>query len=276
MSRLPKTVAKSSKLPNAPLAEVVFELRWKLAADDGGAPNILADPGYRGCLDSFFGAAARLGYVVAKRVSPSPFEMGHSVDYRFYKAPDIRFPVLQLGPGIFAANESTGYSWTEYKTCCLDGIRALLGAYPKMKRFEFQPSQIQLKYIDALKLRDGKSADYLEFLRVSTNIDVSIPDFLRDHRFGATESGRVEMAFPVSDMKQTSFAFAMANGIVSDVQCIVLETMVTTKFPENRKAKFGVDSVGAWLERAHDLTSPFFKSVVKSSLMSEFLGDKRE
>lgn len=273
MPRVSKAKSGAPKLPNAPLTEVIFELRWKLSTEEDGSTTLPADPGYRACLDSFFSVAERIGFAVAKRVSQGPFEMGHSVDFRFYKAPECRFPILQLGPGIFAANESTDYSWADYKIHCVNGVRALLASYPKMKRFEFQPAQIQLKYIDAFKPKDGKSVDYLAFLRESTLIDVSFPDFLRDPRFGTPDSGRVSLAFPVNKMNNTNFAFVFANGLVSQVPCVVLETSVTTKFPESGKLRFGPDFVEEWLEQAHDLTSPFFKSVVRQSLMKQFLGN---
>ena len=276
MPRVSKAKGEAPKLPNAPLTEVVFELRWKLSAEEDGSSTLPADPGYRACLDSFVGAAERLGFAVARRVSQGPFELGYSVDFRFFKGPESRFPILQLGPGIFAANESTDYSWPDYKTHCVNGIRALLASYPKMKRFDFQPTQIQLKYIDAFKPKDGKSIDYLAFLRESTHIDVGFPAFLQDRRFGVPDSGRVSLAFPVSKMNDTNFAFVFANGLVSQVPCVVLETNVTTMLPESRKTRFGPEFVSSWLEQAHDLTSPFFKSVVKQSLMKQFLRNSDE
>ena len=276
MPRVAKVRNESPKLPNAPLSEVVFELRWKLSAEEDGSDHLPADPGYRSCLDSFVGAVERLGFGVGKRVTQGPFEMGYSVDFRFYKTAENRFPILQLGPGIFAANESTAYSWPDYKVQCVSGIRALLASYPKMKRFEFQPAQIQLKYIDAFKPKDGKSADYLAFLRESTNIDLSLPEFLSDRKFGAPDSGRVSLAFPISKMSDTKFAFVFANGLVSQVPCVVLETSVTTNVGDSRKLRFSPEFASEWLEQAHDLTSPFFKSIVKQSLMKQFLGDSVE
>jgi hypothetical protein len=54
------------QLPNAPLVEVVFELRWKLKGE-GIPEQLMYDPGYHVMADEFLSQAPRLDFSHPKR-----------------------------------------------------------------------------------------------------------------------------------------------------------------------------------------------------------------
>jgi len=48
-----KKINSAERLPNAPLAEVVFEIRWALQREETMPPPLRVDPGFGVLADSF-------------------------------------------------------------------------------------------------------------------------------------------------------------------------------------------------------------------------------
>ena len=87
----------SSKLPNAPLIEVVFELRWKLSGPEKAPPPMLSDPGYSVLLDGFSHSIRKAGFKHVQRMADEGMLLGYSIDRRFYRAEGRAFPLVQVG-----------------------------------------------------------------------------------------------------------------------------------------------------------------------------------
>lgn len=93
------------KLLNAPLQEVIFEIRWDLNINL--ASNREFDEGFAIAL----GTLATLlkndfPHVVRKIPDDFPADLlNYSTIYQFWKGENI-WPVLQLGPGIFTVNDT--------------------------------------------------------------------------------------------------------------------------------------------------------------------------
>jgi len=51
---------------------------------------------------------------------------GWQIFSRFYRAEDQNFPILQIGPGIFAANQSSEYDWESFRKLTREGVEILL------------------------------------------------------------------------------------------------------------------------------------------------------
>ena len=91
LERYPLETAES---PNAPLAEVVFELRWRLVGDPSLPLPFHTDPGLLPALSQFTVEAARLGFGATRDMS-RPQETGaYGIIRRFYKSVDKPFPLL--------------------------------------------------------------------------------------------------------------------------------------------------------------------------------------
>src|SRR6516165_9337395 len=101
MAKKARAKKLSDRLPNAPLAEVVFEMRWRLQ----GNPPFVSDPGILPLTSSFTRRAEKIGFPAVKDLARPEEIIGHSVSRRFYPAPDASFPILQIGPGVFASNQ---------------------------------------------------------------------------------------------------------------------------------------------------------------------------
>jgi uncharacterized protein (TIGR04255 family) len=90
----------------------------------------------------------KIGFGTTKDMS-HPLQTGpHGVVRRFYKAADKPFPIMQIGSGIFASNESSEYEWRSFKSQVTRGLRTLLKVYPKLDFFTLRPSHLELRYVD--------------------------------------------------------------------------------------------------------------------------------
>ena len=100
-------------LPNKPLAEAIFELRWAL--NDVG-PGFSDDPGWQ-LLPGLYYSKVRDTYPhqVSLPATHLPTEVsGHMVRHQFRVGAD-KWPLTQLGPGILTVNETEGYTvWEDF------------------------------------------------------------------------------------------------------------------------------------------------------------------
>src|ERR687896_366249 len=96
-------------LAKAPLAEVVFELRWRLPGGDSVPAALRTDPGMLPLLEGFSDRLSRMGFASVTNISPPQQTAAFSITRRFKKNSDDHFPVFQIGVGILAMNEGPSY-----------------------------------------------------------------------------------------------------------------------------------------------------------------------
>jgi hypothetical protein len=257
----------SIKLPNAPLVEAVFELRWAVQPGLG-----YADPGFP-YLHHDFTKRIGGGFPVHRDMGPpDALPAPYAIARRFYVAPETEFPLLQIGPGIFAANQSVDYDWPSFKRLIADGIHTLLSSYPKSASFPIRPNYLELRYVDAFDASLVETADLIQFIKAGTTMRLDAPPFFS--QIDAAEvKGRIVLHALVKKWKDTQFILDLGSGSRGGAEDIVrLETKVVTQaagVPKMQPSKFLKD-LDRWLEFAHGLTSPFFKKFVTDNVMSKF------
>jgi uncharacterized protein (TIGR04255 family) len=261
-----------AKLPNAPLTEVVFELRWMLEGNEPIPLPFRNDPGYYVMADRFADIASQHGFSVNKKMSPDPQSTAYSISWRFYKGQEQSFPLWQIGPGILAVNESASYEWTTYKKLCLDAVRALIRCYPRMRRFNLKPIHLELRYLDSFGLDEKANENLSDFLTRNTVLKFDLPNIVPGKLKDFT-NGQLILNFPVKGMAETFFVVAIGSGISQGIKSVIMESKLITK-PSGGELKQGQSavSIGQWLENAHGITSPFFKEFIKEQLMQKFSG----
>lgn len=266
-------------LPNAPLVEVVFELRWQLPSSGTNElipPAIRTDPGYPILRDEFSRAVKKFGFRHTKDLNPQGFTLGHSVDRRYYRSEAQAFPLIQIGPGIFATNESAGYEWKKFKPSCLKYLKILIDSYPRMASFSITPSLIELRYIDVFPAESetGATRDMFTFLEADTNLGISPPSLMEKlEPLRSLSGGRIVAEYRVKRSKATVFAFDFGSAKTAAKDTIRLESKVRSignDVPSLKSKPKFVRDVSEWLERAHSITSPFFQKLIKPELLRKF------
>lgn len=264
----------SEKLTNPPLAEVVFELHWKLNEINKDPIFGLVDPGYFLLYDEFKQKMRKIGYkheVSMLKVGnvPRPYQ----IRTRFYKRPEDAFPIIQIGPGIFATNVSKEYDWDSFKKQIENGVKILFQCYPKIKSFALEPNHIEIRYINFFDPKDleSESGDFLSFIRNETNIDISIPKYTFSHKFKKGYIGIFHLEQAVSELKNTHFILEIGNATKENIESVRLENKVVGKgdLGFNKSKEKIIINIVEWLEFAHSITSPFFKEIISKQLKNK-------
>ncbi len=262
------------KLPNAPLIEVVFELRWTLKGGQEIPPALHVDPGFELLAENFENASRSHGFEFRKDMDPAtPGPMGHSVKYRYMRSSNEPFPLWQIGPGIFACNQATEYDWDTYKELVSRGLQTLFASYPKIKSFPLKPVYLELRYIDAFNEELLGHKDLIKFLSNDTSFSAEVSDFLKSDKFVEDTNGLVRIAKSFKNDRDTIFQIEIGTGQANQKPGLVVISQVKKKsntIDVGATAKSKIKNIMKWLDSAHEATSPFFRDFVSAELMKEF------
>lgn len=262
------------KLPNAPLVEVVFELRWALRGGRDLPLPLRTDPGFELLAECFTETAAGQGFSVRKDMDSDGIGiLGHSVKYRYLRSEDKPFPLWQIGPGIFACNQATEYDWKEFRDLISGGVRALFSSYPKSKTITIQPIYLELRYIDVFNMDLLGHYDLIRFLSKNTNFSLDLSDFMKSERFEGETSGSLRIVRSLRDDKDTQFQLEVGTGQSNKKRSLVASSKVMKRgnpidLGDNIRTR--TKNITQWLDNAHKITSPFFEDFVSSDLMDKF------
>jgi uncharacterized protein (TIGR04255 family) len=273
------TSRRSGRLPKAPLAEVVFELRWALQEGPEGEAILRSDPGLLPLLAAFTDRMRKLGFRTAKDMS-HPLQTGaYGVVRRYYKSADRPFPIMQVGNGIFASNDSSSYVWPAFKKQVNQGLRVLLAAYPKLDFFSIVPNHIELRYIDLFTASLAGRTKLFEFIEQGTTLKIDFPTFLNNKKiFSGDPVGRFGFRRPLKFQKNSNFLLDLASIRQGDSKedAIRMESKVVTTGDSTPSTAEGtarfLKHVDDWLESAHAITSPFFREFILPEMMNKFKG----
>lgn len=269
---------KSKRLPKAPLIEVIFELRWALQG--GSMPGVVqSDPGLIPLIEAFTTAAKKQKFSVFKDQTAHPLQAaGHSIVRRFYRGADLPFPILQIGPGIFASNAGPTYKWDEFKKQTISGLDALLHSYPKVSFFPLSPIGLDLRYVDHFNKSILGNAKLFHFLKHATSFQITPTKMLDDSTFFSGDAdGRLLFRRHLKGRKDTIFDLDIASASLNTtgedvVQMTSRITSTNGDVPSFSTPKKLLSAVSAWLEDAHDITHPFFEAFILPSIMKKFEG----
>ena len=230
-------------LLNAPLVELIAEIRWKpgisempTASIQHGGPNTPVFYPASNDLEDFFNrfgsAATGLEYSVSERLVPSgvPFLMVQPV-YRYRKqAQDQQTSLYQVGPGLFSANAVPPYqTWDEFSPVVASGVRALLNSRSEAER-DTPFSATSLRYIDAFGADFTQGMDVATFMREVLGIDIQLPKGLVKHLADdATYKPSIQIQIPMP--AGMIMSLAIGEGIIRNNLSIIMDTTVSSTIP---------------------------------------------
>lgn len=246
------------KLPNAPLQEVILEVKWEL--DRTEQNGSLTDSQYDvavGMLKSEVKDKFPLvkNKFPEREIFPKHF-FNYQVLYQYWKGEEV-WPVLQLGPGIFTINDTEkNYQWEEnYFPLIKDSLNWLENAYESELKYNFA----SLRYMDRISTKDYKFTNWLEFINNNLNFDI---------RINFDTKG---------DLKQFNYnqVYQLENG--SDLQISISngknnkkEDLLVWEIAINKIASFNKRSLIEWASESHKITHRIFKEICKDELYSSF------
>jgi uncharacterized protein (TIGR04255 family) len=194
-------------LKNKPLVEAIFELRWELKGKAASGESI--DPHNK----------VLIGAIYEKTKSEYPFHeqlpaaevpdrfAPYMIQHRLRKA-EGQWPLIQVGHGILALNDTTGYIWEDFSQRISELVHIFLEVYPDPENLK--PNMAMLRYIDSIEF--DYESDVLKFLQEKMKAAINISQNLFE------ETGLTESPFDV-DLKLSFYSVSPkgAKGTLSSV-----------------------------------------------------------
>ncbi len=224
---------------NAPLVELVAELRWgdtPTPAGPQGVPIVMQGVGPD--LDQFLmrlgGEVYQSGFQRAERMVPLGFPVfpfQPIFRYRKDRADDSSV-LFQAGQGLFSINAIPPYrSWETVSSVVRTGITALLKA--RALGDQKMPFTIaNLRYINAFgsNLTQGQTiGDFVErVFGLSIQLPRAITDQVAD---GNKPKPHIQLSFPLKS--GASMAILIGEGMINNEVSIILDMTVSSKYPVN-------------------------------------------
>lgn len=258
------TLVHGDDLPpdRMPLAEAVFEFKWKLTPSPVvGAPP--TDPSYKLLVGSLFDRVkADYPFHEPLPTASVPDEyVPHVVQHRFRRAIND-YPLIQIGPGILAANDTEGYSWARYLPRVLDAVGKLRDTYTG----ELVPEAAILRYINAVPL-DFSTANVFDFMRENFKVNVDYPHQLfSDHRVEPRPNTVVLESTHTLTAPVGIVSLKFSTGEFNGSQHLVWETQVQS-VGDNAPTLGGLEG---WLNQAHDVARAWFFALIEGNLEDGF------
>ena len=272
---MPNKARSLARLPKAPLVEVVFELRWRLQEGPPMQPVLHADPGVVPLVDKFAHKMKGAKYAISREMS-HPLATGpYGVARRFFLSPDKPFPIMQIGPGIFAANDGPLYTWKAFKSQIKTGVRVLFGSYPALTFFRLHPMSLELRYVDVFDKSTVGKATLFHFANTATTLKFDLPAMLNDHMVvSGSADGRFVFQRPLR-REDSLLLLEIGSGknVESGEDLVRMETKILSRnagVPPYRQTGQFIRALDDWLEFAHNVTSPFFKQFIRPEIMAKF------
>lgn len=256
---------------NAPLVEVIAEVRWQLVPL-AAITNAAIDPFFEPALKEFSRKAEAVGFGAVEIVVPTevPRELlAGNVVNRFRRETGT-WPVYQLGPGVFTTNIVPPYNgWTAFMPHLSKGIETLLQSYPSATH-TLKVSQLVLRYLDAFTTAHGRE-NHFKFVREMLGVGLSSkPEFLKALNQSADEPSfaSAEFHYPLEDGE---FVLKVAPGMKENFEATILELAV---IGDRKGASPDLSEMNAWFGKAHGILSTAFESTTSQPL-KDLMGPKR-
>jgi uncharacterized protein (TIGR04255 family) len=256
-------VAHGDDLLRKPLVEAVFELRWKLTG--GPFPSApLVDPNYKLLVGSLYEKVREGGYPFHEQLPtatvPDEF-VPYLIQHRFRRT-EGGYPLVQVGPGIFAVNDTADYSWKTHLRNVLEAVGRLRETYAG----ELTPESFLLRYINAVPF-DFSTGDVFEYLRESLKVSVAYPHQLFTEQPAEQRPNTVILETRHSLTKPTGeAALKFTAAEVSGTQHLAWETLVQSSGSDVPP----LDGLEPWLQQAHDVARAWFFTLIEGKLETEF------
>lgn len=240
-----------SKLPKAPLIEVVFELRW----------TILTKEELNQCqyLHGDFYSKIKNQYNFREAlITPEiPLEIciGRPT-HRFRQSQD-GYPLVQVGPGILTLNTvDSKYFWEEFELLILEAINKFneVFVFPHGKQVT-----LSLQYFDFIKF-DFTEANIFEYLEENLNINLGQKIYQKKDKPVNLNLG---MHF---DTEEGALSVVLSKGLnnLKENGIIIQTSLLSTTLLPN------IESIKDWISKSHDVCSQVFKDMTKGKLYDSF------
>lgn len=239
-----------SKLPNAPLIEVIFELKWQI--------NRRSDfTKYQYLVGDLY-SVVKDRYPIRENLVPSeipPDVLINKPIHRF-RSKQNGYPLIQIGPGLITLNTNDeNYYWEDFYELSKEITSAFFDIYP----VDHESFNANLLYLDFFEF-DFKNQNVNDFLNDLFNITIS-QNFIKTTKnpynldlgfFHETDLGKLSVTLKRGSNSQNQ------DGVV-------MNTML-----QSEKEMGNKEEILNWLNDAHEFSSDMFKKITEGKLYKSF------
>jgi len=261
----------SDALANKPLKEVVFELHWDLPETAPSREKF--DPDYRRFLarmeDSIINDYAEYRQLPAADVPEKLIP--HIVQHQYWTKDETKednktWPVMQVGPGIIAVNDTVGYHWSDFKERISYLVESFFKAHPNSG--ELNLSKILLKYINAVEF-DYEQNDVFVFLRDKLKINIDMTSIIPQDAQVVLPPFALNLATTLVTLEpKGAMDVRFRRGKIHDDDILFWElTSLTTS---NDILCSGPQDIITWSDSAHSLLRGLFFKMIEGELLEVF------
>lgn len=244
------------------LAEVIFELRWRLTER---APGIKLDPNYKLFVGSFFEKIkSEFEYHQELPAASIPDEITpYLIKHRFRKGGEEGWPLVQLGSGMVTYNDTENYSWRNFKS----GIKYLsekfFNSYPEVSKMRID--SLSLKYVNARQF--DFSNNVISYIQQKLGVVVKLPTALlaSTDTEGAPNRFNMEITHKLPSV-QGDLTFSVGRGTSKGHDAIVWQTIIKTESCDQIRND---DDVTSWATTSHEAISSWYKELHKELTKEE-------
>lgn len=246
-----------SKLPKAPLLEVIFDLSWRVdTPKEQEKFQFLLGDMYTKLKDKYSQRYNLIQVPIAGMEIPIDI-FNNKPMYRF-RENENSYPIYQLGPGLLSVNTvNESYIWENFE-------QEILHVFVKFKEsYDFSASQefnIALKFLD-FYVFDFNSNNAYDFLKNNLHLQImhSMQSEKHNPSFVNFATGHKE------DVGQ--FNFSINRGMTPQKgDGFLAETNLVNKMKLNSDS-----DISQWLKKAHEYLSGAFKKMTKGAMYDSFL-----
>lgn len=247
------------RLTKKPLVEALVEVKWGSEAEPDQDYPILAGRLYERLQTEY----PFIEHLIPQEM-PIPITM-HLVRHRYRKAKDA-WPLVQVGPGIVTFNETSGYSWENFRKHVEKVIDAMFEAHPSPEKLRV--NNLLLRYINALEF-DYLTADVLTFLKENLKITTQIPESLFvDGDLGRNPSNfAFQLGYP-SQKPRGTIIVRLATGQKEGKSAMIWEINFPSTKQDVPKMPEGFSE---WLKASHELIEHWFFELIRGRLLESFI-----
>ncbi len=241
-----------SKLPKAPLLEVIFEIKWEVI----NKQDIVNFQYFHG--DLYANIKQKFSYRESLIPPEIPFDVVKGIPvYRFRKAKD-EYPLIQIGPGLLSYNIIDEiYFWNSFKKDIDKITKVFFNVYPKSTDLKLVPS---LTYIDFFDVHFN-SQNPVDFINSNLLLNIQ-QDFIHEKPAGLKD---INLTLNYQ-MNKNMLSLNFRNGIINENKSGLI---LQTKLIGNKKIYLQNDLFD-WLDDAHEICSNTFKQITKKEFYNTF------
>lgn len=243
---------KHKHLLNGPLTEAIFEIFWMTEVDDLGFP---IDPEFD-LAQGIFAHEISREFKVHKRIqSPNGIKIFPKPVHQFWKG-ELEWPVVQLGPGILAVNQTNkDYTWEEsFRPTIHKAINILRSSYQKGIKFK----SAKLRYLNTYELGDNE--DYLHFIENSLSTKI-----VNNYKLpGALHGIKYNQTFKLED---NSFLAIETQTVINNQ---TKQPAVMWGITCENQTPLAHSDLCNWLDSAHNYISETFVNMINKDLYAKF------